>query len=294
VAVIAPGGGTGINGKVYSDLGRNPEFRVEIVGNSRAPYDCYPEAWPHGGPAPNLASFAQEVLDKGLLERTDCLVVGSRGGQVVLPHFWEQRGVHVPPAVVINGGIAMSLPKRVPWPASAITFLLVGGQDNFRGKFTPEQYVAETKSHVPEGNGTTAILYVQEMQHMPQAKLLAAVLPHMLRVVLHWKAGAEAPVEHFRLILRVLRGAGWSGRLLYTRLPSLWEDLEFSSGACGPRAPQALPRAEAGAPVELTRPEEMRALWRAAAAAARPEAKGARLAAVAKAARARSPRALRA
>ncbi|CAE7821890.1 unnamed protein product [Symbiodinium sp. CCMP2592] len=42
VAVVAPGAGTGINGAIYSELGRNPSFKVEVVGRSRAPYDVYP------------------------------------------------------------------------------------------------------------------------------------------------------------------------------------------------------------------------------------------------------------
>lgn len=276
ISVIAPGGGTGINGAVYAELGRDPRFRVEVIGQSRAPYDCYPETWPHGGPAPNLVSFAQDVLNQGVLERTDCLVCGSRGGQVVLPHFWQMRGVAVPPAVVINGGIAMGLPTRVAWPDSAVTFLMIGGQDNFRGQLSCEEYVADTKSRVPPCNSTTAILYVEEMQHMPQAKLLAAVLPHLIRAVLLWKADRmDNFLEEIRHILRALTSAGWRGRLMYTKAAGLWEEIEFSPyqvGKVSPHSHAAVVQAPETpvAPIEHTRHDEMKALWRAAVRAAQP------------------------
>mmetsp|Transcript_16307 Transcript_16307/g.51112 ORF Transcript_16307/g.51112 Transcript_16307/m.51112 type:complete len:454 (-) Transcript_16307:96-1457(-) len=296
ISVIAPGGGTGINGAVYAELGRDPRFRVDIVGQSRAPYDCYPETWAHGGPAPNLASFAQDVLNQGVLERTDCLVCGSRGGQVVLPHFWQMRGRDVPPAVVLNGGIAMNLPTRVSWPDSAVTFLMIGGQDNFRGQLSCEEYVMDTKSRVPPGNGTTAILYVEEMQHMPQSQLLSAVLPHLIRAVLLWKADRiDNFLEEVRLILRAVSSAGWHGRLLYTRAAGVWEEIDFSPYQVGKRQPTAArmaqPQENPVAPIEHTRKEEMKALWRAAVRAAQPGGgvplanEGARFAAAATAAK---------
>lgn len=297
VAVIAPGGGTGINGAVYAELGRDPRFHVDIVGQSRAPYDCYPETWPHGCPAPNLASFALDLVNQGLMEQADCLVLGSRGGQVVLPQFWQVRGSRVPPSVVINGGIAMGLPTPVAWPDSAVSFLLIGGDDYFRGNLSPAEYVADCKSHVPVGNSTTAILYVQEMQHMPQGKLLAAVLPHMLRVVLLWKADrTDTPLEGMRSILKALNSAGWSGRLSFTKALGVWEDIEFTpyqvsrlQDVCATGIVGHPLCGEAGQPIEHTRQDEMRELWRAATNAARPSGgaplppDGSRLAAVVKA-----------
>lgn len=191
VAVVAPGAGTGINGAIYSELGRNPSFKVEVVGRSRAPYDVYPPCWPHGAPAPNLQSFADEVLETGVHREVQTMVFGSRGGQVVLPHLWQaqEHGLcpPVPPVVVINGGCAMKLPTPVRWPESAVSFLLIGGQDNFRGRLSVEDYVAETRSHVPLANKTTAILFVQEMTHMPQQPLLRGVLRLMLKAIASWK-----------------------------------------------------------------------------------------------------------
>jgi len=273
ISVIAPGGGTGINGAVYAELGRDPRFRVEVVGQSRAPYDCYPETWPHGGPAPNLVSFAQDVLNQGVLERTDCLVCGSRGGQVVLPHFWQQRGAAVPPAVVINGGVAMGLPTHVAWPDSAVTFIMIGGQDNFRGNLGCEEYIADTKSRVPPNNSTTSILYVEEMQHMPQATLLSAVLPHLIKAVLLWQADrVDNFREELRHILQAMTSAGWRGRLMYTKAAGSWEEIDFGPYQVGKVSSQAMVQTpeKPAAPIEHTRHDEMKALWRAAVRATAP------------------------
>lgn len=272
VGVIAPGAGTGINGAVYSELGRDPQFKVEVVGQSRAPYDVYPPNWPHGYPAPNLETFADKVVTMKVAEQVDCLVFGSRGGQVVLPYMWQAQvqGLvpPMPPAVVINGGCAMSLPAQTFWPDSAITFVLIGGQDNFRGNFSVEEYIAETRSHVPRTNRTTAVLYVDEMTHMPQQHLLRVILKPMLLGLHAWKAG-QLPLEQFRIILSRLSKDGWTGRLLYTS-PAGWEDIKFSAYDVGrfevPVHPPVAPAEEQQAPpVEFTRSDELKALWKAAA-----------------------------
>lgn len=278
VTVIAPGGGTGINGAVYAELGRDPRFSVSIVGQSRAAYDSYPEDFSHGNGPPNLRTFAHEVMTQGTIERTDLLVVGSRGGQVVLPSLWAW-GVKVPPTVVINGGCAMKLPTPVQWPADAFTFILLGGADNFRGHFSHQEYIADAKSHVPKENSTTAILYVREMQHMPQASLLAAVLPHMLVALQKWEEHGVAPLKEFRPILAALNRDGWSGHLVHTRAAGAWEDVMFSpcevvrlshSPGSSPEHSDADDSSEE-VPIELSRLDELKMLWKAAAAASRPK-----------------------
>jgi len=297
VSVVAPGGGTGINREVYNELGQDPRFTVDIVGQSRAPYDCYPPEWSHGGPPPNLASFADEVYRHGWVEKSDLFVFGSRGGQVVLPNLWQRLGDRMPPAVVINGGCAMNLPRRINWPDTAITFLLIGGQDNFRGKATVEEYIAETRKYVPVRNGTTAILYVSEMGHMPQAALLRVVLPIMLRALQSWKVRGATPKDEFRQLLAAVNKDGWSGRLMFTKRPSQWApDVDFGPFHVARHiftaeevAVEAAP-AKQEAPVEMTRHEELKALFRAAAQMAKPgggaplAASGARFAAAARAA----------
>lgn len=273
VGVIAPGAGTGINGAVYSELGRDPNFKVEVVGQSRAPYDVYPPSWPHGYPALNLETFADKVLDMKVAEQVDCLVFGSRGGQVVLPYMWQAQvqglAPAVPPAVVINGGCAMNLPSQTCWPDAAITFVLIGGQDNFRGNFGVDEYIAETRSHVPRANRTTAVLYVDEMTHMPQQHLLRVILKPMLQGLQAWKGG-QLPLEQFRTILSRLSKDGWTGRLLYTS-PAGWEDIKFSAYDVGRfEVPMPVPltpteEQQAPPPVEFTRSDELKALWKAAA-----------------------------
>jgi len=99
VSVVAPGGGTGINSSVYASLGRKDGVSLNFLGHSRAPYDRYPESWAEeGGPPPNLETFALDLVAQSCLDNVDCLVVGSRGGQVVLPTLWDVMGAHVPPA----------------------------------------------------------------------------------------------------------------------------------------------------------------------------------------------------
>jgi hypothetical protein len=229
VAVVAPGGGTGVNASVYQSLGQKEGISVQIVGQSRAPYDRYPQCFANdGAPAPNLESFALDVVAQGCLERTDCLVVGSRGGQVVLPTFWKARGEDVPPAVVMNGGCAMSLPFQVQWPINAITFLLLGGNDYFRGQISANQYLANAQQLVPDANTTTAILLVNEMSHMPQAQMLSAILPTMIRALMSWKSTDVVPIDDFATVLVNLRRGGWSGRLTYKTQPGLpWKSEAF-------------------------------------------------------------------
>lgn len=279
VHVIAPGGGTGVNSAVYSEVGQDPRFKVNIVGQSRANYDCYPEEWAHGCPPPNLSTFASELMKQGIVEGCDLLVVGSRGGQVVLPNLWSW-GAKVPPTVIINGGCAMKLPTAVCWPDTAVTFLLLGGQDNFRGEFSHEEYFDDARSWVPKGNTTTAILYVNEMQHMPQRDLLRAVLPHMFTALQKWKESGVAPLQEFTPMISELKRGGWSGCLAHTRAPGKWEDISFNTNevprlvlqgsetTCVSMRSRAEPRESQ--PIELTRQDEHKALWKAAAAASLP------------------------
>lgn len=226
------------------------DFTLQIKGRGGASYDRYPLTWPGGAAAPNLESFGSELLEQSLLGESDCLVFGSRGGQVVLPSLWAQHGASIPPAVVINGGCAMGLPTQVQWPAEAVTFLLIGGQDYFRGKMSVDEYLADVKSRVPEANSTTAILYVNEMPHMPQASLLSAVLPHMLRALSAWKqAGCLGAPQHDQLqaVLRPLaQDAKWSGLLTYTTGPGTWKALPFGGFKVAPKQQLSLRIAAVG------------------------------------------------
>jgi hypothetical protein len=231
VSVVAPGGGTGANGAVYAALGRRNGVRLEIKGQARAPYDRYPASWVgQGAPAPNLESFAHDLLSQGIVEQSTCLVVGSRGGQVVLPCLWKMRGAQVPPAVVINGGCAMewALPERAQWPTSAVTFLLLGGKDYFKGPRSVQEYMAHTKNAVSPGNSTTAILLVNEMDHMPKSELLGAILEHLVSAVHTWKASPQmAPSADFEAALAALMKGGWSGQLAFTSGPGSWDQCAF-------------------------------------------------------------------
>lgn len=248
-----------------------------VVGRSRAAYDCYPPEWSHGGPAPNLASFADEVHRQGWAENIDLFVFGSRGGQVVLPSLWQHLGNRMPPAVVINGGCAMHLPRLVHWPDAAVTFLLIGGQDNFRGNLTTEEYIAETRRRVSPCNGTTAILYIAKMQHIPQASLLKAVLPLMLCALQAWKANGMPPKDEFQQIVAALSAGSWHGRLMFTEGRGKWApDVHVDPFSMARHLAneedtfeQAASR-EVAAPIEMSRRQELGLMFRAAAEKAKP------------------------
>ncbi|CAK9112543.1 unnamed protein product [Durusdinium trenchii] len=167
-------------------------LQVELCGSRGAAYDRYPPSWQNGKAPPNLETFAQELLAKPM---GDVLVLGSRGGQVVLPRFWQRLGNQVPPAVVINGGCAMNLPGvKIPWPPQAVTIMLMGAQDFFKGQKSSAEYLTASKGHVP-ANSRTAILYVRQMQHMPSKALLQMVLGPLVMAAAMWKYSKNCPEE---------------------------------------------------------------------------------------------------
>lgn len=232
--MIAPGGGTGANGAVYNALSRRHGVQLEVKGRARAPYDRYPLSWKgQGAPAPNLESFAADLLAQGIVEHNTCLVFGSRGGQTVLPYLWKMRGELVPPAVVINGGCAMAghdwaLPEQPRWPDSAVTFLLLGGRDYFKGQRSIQEYLAQTKRNVPKGNRTTAILLVNEMEHMPRSDLLMAILEHLISAIVAWKASPnQLPTSDFQSVMEAASKGGWTGQLAFTSSVASWENVDF-------------------------------------------------------------------
>merc|ERR1711874_638175 len=100
--------------------------------------------------------------------------------------------------------IAMGLPIPVKWPETAVTFLLLGGQDYFRGQQGVSEYLADAVQRVPRANSTTAVLLVHQMVHMPQVELLTAILLPMIRAMRAWKASGEIPADEFRIILQNL------------------------------------------------------------------------------------------
>eukprot|EP00913_Durusdinium_trenchii_P021843 g20524.t1 len=188
VMVVAPGAGTGLNSDVYKELGEDEQIKVELCGSRGAAYDRYPPSWQNGKAPPNLETFAQALLAKPM---GDVLVLGSRGGQVVLPRLGNQ----VPPAVVINGGCAMNLPGvKIPWPPQAVTIMLMGAQDFFKGQKSSAEYLTASKGHVP-ANSRTAILYVRQMQHMPSKALLQMVLGPLVMAAAMWKYSKNCPEE---------------------------------------------------------------------------------------------------
>jgi len=120
----------------------------------------------------------------------------------------------------------MGLPgPRTHWPANAVTVMLLGGQDYFRGAKSSEEYLLDTRKHVSPWNSSTAFLYVAEMKHMPQEEIIGAVLPHLVSTALTWKD--KVPLEKLMSAVQALEHLGWGGRLCYTAGPGLWKELAF-------------------------------------------------------------------
>ncbi|CAE8601208.1 unnamed protein product [Polarella glacialis] len=232
ISVIAPGAGLGSVGSIYADLGRDSRFQVQVVGKKGVNYDRYPLGWETGSSPPNLASFGTDIARIGIPERTDCFIFGSRGGQAVLPVLWQALGDSVPPSVVINGGCAMNLPgSACRWPQHAVTLMLLGGQDYFRGSSSAEEYLQQTCRCVPTQNRTTALIYLPEMKHMPQKEVLDAMMFAMVLAALSWQESPQhPPLGFFRAAMQALEQEGFGGRLLYTVADAdtgSWRELIF-------------------------------------------------------------------
>jgi hypothetical protein len=128
----------------------------------------------------------------------------------------------------------MALPMAVNWPKTATTFLLLGGCDEFRGNATFSEHLAVTKGRVPAENTSTAILYINEMLHMPQAQLLKLALPLMLKALLSWKSSNLAPQQILQQLAIVLSHAGWTGQLSYKTVSGTWQDVPLARSELRP------------------------------------------------------------
>jgi len=137
-------------------------------------------------------------------------------------------GDKAPPAVVINGGCAMTIPgPPVQWPLRAVTILILGGADYFRGRLNGKDYVASTSNRVPQGNSSTAILYIREMDHMPQSSLMQIILQPLLLAAIYWKSSGRPPVYELHNILKDLEIGQWSGSLSYLEAQGKWKEISF-------------------------------------------------------------------
>lgn len=139
----------------------------------------------------------------------DCLLCGSRGGQVTLVALWR-LGCRLP-CVVINGGCARA-EAGWAWPAGVPVVLLTGGDDFFnphRGSWEPGEsahdphddrhdplrysdraYVHDVWNAIPEhARSTAALVHVPSMGHHPDPALLSALLPKLVA----WAAAGLAP-----------------------------------------------------------------------------------------------------
>eukprot|EP00435_Cladocopium_sp_Y103_P015550 s4352_g3.t2 len=220
VAVVGPGAGVGSIGSVYLELDNHPELQVEMVGRKGMPYDCYPDSWQSGRPAPNLQSFGEDVVRIGVHNRVDCFLFGSRGGQVVLPILWHALRNATPPSVVVNGGCAMRLPgPPICWPERAVTVMLLGGQDFFRAGISRDEYLQRTFENVPDSNATTAFFFAARLHSGKgrQDEVARAALRHLIFAALAWspEAPQRIPLSHFDNAAEALLKEGFAGFMCF-------------------------------------------------------------------------------
>lgn len=143
------------------------------TGRSQAWYDRH-LAWEEGQPVQAFAVWRSEGA-------FDCLVCGSRAGQVTLPALWL-LGCCLP-AVVVNSGCAR--PEIAwAWPEGVPVVLVAGGRDFFAGDFRGDRdgHIGSLWEAVPEAaRALTAIYYVPHMGHSPSNALLEELLPTLVR-----------------------------------------------------------------------------------------------------------------
>ncbi|CAJ1428914.1 unnamed protein product [Effrenium voratum] len=165
----------------------------------------------------------------------------------------------------------MNLPgPKIAWPNQAVNILLLGGQDFFKGQKSSSEYLASTKKCIPV-NTRTAIIYVRQMQHVPQKALLQMVLRPLVLAAAAWQFSKINPEEQLRAVTNQLEMMNWSGALLVLTAGA-WKESTFGVLDGSPRKKV---KTEAGAKidnaVEVTRTAELRALLRAAVADVAPK-----------------------
>mmetsp|Transcript_76423 Transcript_76423/g.127318 ORF Transcript_76423/g.127318 Transcript_76423/m.127318 type:complete len:370 (-) Transcript_76423:66-1175(-) len=125
----------------------------------------------------------------------DCLVCGSRGGQVTLPALWLLGCTT--PVVVINSGCARP-DVSWAWPVGLPVVMLAGGHDFLAGDMKGDAagYLQQLWESVPPASrASAAIFYVPHMVHKPSNALLTAILPKLVRYAASHLAAKDKPTE---------------------------------------------------------------------------------------------------
>jgi len=162
----------------------------------------------------DLSSSAQSVLSAVPEAHFNCLVCGSRGGQVTLPALWL-LGCRLP-CVVLNGGCARQAVAWA-WPAGLPVVLLTGGADFFNEHGVDEDsaYLDELWAAVPPANrASTAILHVPRMYHRFEAGLLTVLLPQLVRYACCRLASEAVPTGHHQIETTLVNAASPKGYVL--------------------------------------------------------------------------------
>eukprot|EP00435_Cladocopium_sp_Y103_P009233 s49_g2.t1 len=161
----------------------------------------------------------------------------------------------------------MNLPgPKIVWPQQAVTLMLMGSEDFFKGRKSSAEYLTASKSYVPP-NTRTAILYVRQMQHMPQKALLQLVLRPLVMAAARWKYSKICPEEQLHQLTVQLEDESWSGSLFILQ-GRAWKESTFGPLDESPKkkskTAEASEAEESIETVQVTRRAELRSLFRAA------------------------------
>jgi hypothetical protein len=178
IGVIGPGAGRTFNMPAYKILSK--QYNILDIGKSNQQYDKYPPGWSdQTSNGPNLETFAEYIINTQIINYLDFLIVGSRGGQVVLPYLWRKLS-YIPPTLIINGG-CIKKSGEIIWPDNAISCVLLGGNDYFLGK--NDDYLKKNKGiyeYLKHCNIHTIIIYIDNMEHMPQQELMNIIILYLI------------------------------------------------------------------------------------------------------------------
>jgi hypothetical protein len=194
IVIIIPGSSYFTLHQTYNNL--KNKYNVITVGHSclGTGYDRYPSLWKKGTDDINLVSMVTdteminpitqnielgiELCIKNELEKgpIDCIVCGSRGGQVVLPTLWK-LGIDIP-CVITNAGCIDS-PCFHAYPISRVVFSTFG-KDYFHTK-NPQISINALQKCAK----SSILVHSYFEQHLPNDEYYKNILPLMIEAAIN-------------------------------------------------------------------------------------------------------------
>ena len=199
IAVIMPGVSWFTLKKTSTELGNN--YNILRLGHSCLGhgYDVYPKEWKNGRDYKNLVNMTMDEIVtnphtkkeesgifSGILQYLheigdiDCIICGSRGGQVVMPLLW-MYGIDIP-CVITNGGCIDSHYFNNYPPTSRVLFSTFG-QDYFKSH--NHQLMINTLQNTNGIVDGSILVHSFYQSHSPDDEYYAKLLPLMIDAVIN-------------------------------------------------------------------------------------------------------------